>query len=366
MDNIVNVGKYIAEYLPELLIAVIAGLIIPGVLFVLKLPRKRNPIRMNKVVAGCLGDYVMIDGVRCMNDNVESQESCFRGCLLHGFFSNVSDSSIAIEKLNLVVDNIHARSYQRVDVIMHFFEDRLRLYIVNNGNVGVGDFRFSLAASWFDLDSKEYVLDEQDLRELLGNDFKPEYQIDFLEAGEILEFASFRPNMEVFTSNYLQSNWLIFHGIIAGVTEKHKDRYMGTLLIQDNKFAFSYCQGGGPDDTEKYALELHTKDQMPKVFGLPADFSVAAMSDKHIQVAVYPDETCMLQFHFEMKGNTIKHCIISEKEKVTVYVPMYETDSGFYHTLREWLMKNQFSHYRYNQDRLLQKDILPRKLITVS
>ena len=37
--------------------------------------------------------------------------------------------------------------------------------------------------------------------------------------------------------------------------------------------------------------------------------------------------------------------------------PIYETDGGFYHKLREWLDRNDIVEYKYNDKPILQREI---------
>lgn len=42
---------------------------------------------------------------------------------------------------------------------------------------------------------------------------------------------------------------------------------------------------------------------------------------------------------------------------VNIAVPIYETDGGFYHKLREWLDRNDIVEYKYNDKPILQREI---------
>ena len=42
---------------------------------------------------------------------------------------------------------------------------------------------------------------------------------------------------------------------------------------------------------------------------------------------------------------------------MNIAVPIYETDGGFYHKLREWLDRNDIVEYKYNDKPILQREI---------
>lgn len=75
-----------------------------------------------------------------------------------------------------------------------------------------------------------------------------------------------------------------------------------------------------------------------------------------IQVETYVNQSSILKYHFEIEPINGKK-VISASDDVNIVVPIYETDGGFYHKLREWLDRNDIVEYKYNDKPLLQREI---------
>lgn len=75
-----------------------------------------------------------------------------------------------------------------------------------------------------------------------------------------------------------------------------------------------------------------------------------------IQVETYVNQSSILKYHFEIEPINGKK-VISTSDNVNIAVPIYETDGGFYHKLREWLDRNDIVEYKYNDKPILQREI---------
>ena len=75
-----------------------------------------------------------------------------------------------------------------------------------------------------------------------------------------------------------------------------------------------------------------------------------------IQVETYVNQSSILKYHFEIESVNGKK-VISTSDDVNIAVPIYETDDGLYHELREWLDRNDIVEYKYNDKPILQREI---------
>lgn len=307
------------------------------------------PIRKKKVFSSYKYDKQKIEDGSNVLQMIEGQDEFLQGAIAHCIYRNISSHNIAVDRAYFVIDKISLRSYKRVDIICHYAEELIYLYVINNGNV-----------SCYDLNIQFYAKDctENDLKELLGKKYVGNYSIAELKKGEILKLGVWKPNKKCFLREYLKENWLIFCGNVHSEGEELvANRYLGTLLINNNKFDFTYCQGDTPD-VESRAVYVDKLRKKPQKFELDLQYALAANSDKHIQVAIYPSETCYIKYHFEVYTDTVVEKCESDVGQAHINVPIYKTEGAFFHTLREWLMDNKIEHYYLNDDKLLQKKVL--------
>ena len=327
-------------------IAVAAGAIM---FFVKYLVQVICPIRKSKVFSSFKYDEQMLeDGTYVLEENKEYKEF-FRGTVAHCIYRNISSHNIAVKKALVVIDKIASRSYKRVDIICHYADDLMHFYIINNGNIDCYD----LNVKFF---SKGCA--ENDLKELLGEKFCENYNITELKSGEILKLGSWKPNKDCFIRKYMEDNWLIFGGDVYSEGEVMlSELYLGTLFISGDEFEYSFCQGGTAD-VESGAILLKNMEKEPQKFEFNLQYSLAANSDKHLQIAIYPKESCYIKYHFEIYTDTLVKLRRSNMGQAHIDVPIYDTEGGFFFKLRNWLMENKTEHYYLNDNRTLQKQVL--------
>lgn len=308
-----------------------------------------SPIRKSKVFSSFKYDeQILEDGTYVLEESQEQNEF-FRGIVAHCIYRNISSHNIAVNRAFAVIDKISSRSYKRVDIICHYAEKLMHFYIINNGNVDCYDIKIKFF-------SKNCT--ENDLRELLGENFCENYSISELKAGEILKLGSWKPNKDCFIRKYMEDNWLVFEGTVYSEGEELiSEQYLGTLLILKDRFDYSFCQGG-TTDVENGAIFLENMEKEPQKFEINLQYSLAANSDKHLQIAIYPKESCHIKYHFEIYTDTLAKKCKSDMGQAHIDVPIYNTDGKFFFTLREWLMDNKIEHYYLNNNKILQKKIL--------
>lgn len=327
-------------------IAITAG----AIMFIAKyLVQVICPIRKSKVFSSFKYDEQMLeDGTYVLEENKE-YNGFFRGTVAHCIYRNISSHNIAVNKAFVVIDKIFPRSYKRVDVVCHYAEELLHFYIINNGNINCYDMNIKFGA-------KDCT--ENDLKELLGEKFCESYSISELKAGEILKLGSWKPDKDCFIKKYIKDNWLTFWGTVYSEGEELiSELYLGTLLILEDRFAYSFCQGGTVD-VESGAILLKNMEKEPQKFELNLQYSLAANSDKHLQIDIYPRESCCIKYHFEIYTDTLVKICRSDIGQAHIDVPIYDTDGKFFFKLRRWLMDNKIEHYYLNDNRILQKQVL--------
>ena len=192
----------------------------------------------------------------------------------------------------------------------------------------------------------------------MGEKFCENYNISELKSGEILKLGYWKPNKDCFIKKYMKDNWLVFGGTVYSEGEEIiSKQYLGTLLIFEDKLNYSFCQGGTAD-VESGAILLENMEKEPQKFELNLQHSLGANSDKHLQIAIYPKESCWVKYHFEIYTDTLVKKCKSDVGQAHIDVPIYNTDGKFFFTLREWLMDNKIEHYYLNDNRILQKQVL--------
>lgn len=308
-----------------------------------------NPIRNSKVFSSFKYDeQILEDGTYVLEESKEYKEF-FRGTVAHCIYRNISSYNIAVNKTLVVIDKISSRGYKRVDMICHYANGLMHFYIINNGNIDCYDLNVKIFSKG---------CTENDLKELLGEKFYENYNISELKSGEILKLVSWKPNKDCFIKKYIEDNWLVFWGTVYSEgKELISELYLGTLLISGDKFDYSFCQGGTAD-VESGAILLENMEKEPQMFELNLQHSLGANSDKHLQIAIYPKESCRIKYHFEIYTDTLVKKCKSDIGQAHIDVPIYNTDGKIFFTLRKWLMDNKIEHYYLNDNRILQKQVL--------
>ena len=322
----------------------------PAIIFIVKhLVQVICPIRKIKVFSSFKYDEQMLaDGTPVLEEKQE-QNNFFCVTVAHCIYRNISSHNIAVNKAFVVIDKIYLRSYKRVDIICHYSKRLMHFFIINNGNIDCYNVNVKFLA-------KDCT--EADLKELLGEKFCESYSISELKAGEILKLGYWKPNKECYIKKYMKDNWLTFRGTVYSEGEELiSGQYLGTLLIVKEKFEYTFCQGGTAD-VENGAILLKNMEKEPQKFELNFQYSLDANSDKHLQIAIYPKQSCFIKYHFEVYTDTLVKICKSDKGQAHIDVPIYDTEGNFFFKLRDWLMDNKIEHYYLNDNRILQKQVL--------
>lgn len=107
--------------------------------------------------------------------------------------------------------------------------------------------------------------------------------------------------------------------------------------------------------TAKRNVLVKTDEDEGKKLYLPANYMVEGNSWKNILFSLYPDTSCVLEFHAEIKCAGQKDTIKTEQFSQEIYVPLYKEEDYFFTTLRSFLSSYENDVYYYNSDMAAQE-----------
>ena len=263
--------------------------------------RSQNPVKQCAVYETVLCNHSIISEDKA---NIQKQQGFpfyFKGCVLHSIYSNKTDKDVAISQIQLKIDHIRNRSFKKVDMLCHYSEGQLYLYLINNGNIDVYDLQVKIDIVYDNEYSQENV-SMLFCKKLLGDAFNNTFIVDHLSAGEILRLCIWSPDKEYYEENFHNhyTDRIVFQGSINEGKEILLSKgFLGALVINGEDLDYYYAQGDA-GEVEGFSVKIKTKDQQPQSFALPVQFAIRGKGIKHVQVSVYPSETCAITYHFEL------------------------------------------------------------------
>ena len=182
------------------------------------------------------------------------------------------------------------------------------------------------------------------------------FEITQVDVGEMRRIAMFDINSVALHEQSEGRDWIyICKKVLYDEKLQEEKSFLASVVLNENQIDVIYCQGGGMD-VEKYKLKVDVKKCFPQKIELPIEYAILPGKYMQIQVETYVNQSSILKYHFEIEPVNGKK-VISASDNVNIAVPIYETDGGFYHKLREWLDRNDIIEYKYNDKPMLQREI---------
>ena len=280
----------------------------------------------------------------------------FKGSVLKTVIENSSEKNVSVKQAWLVIDEVRDFEKRQLIILGHKKNNRFVIYIVNNGYTHINNIKISLKGN-YDVESGKNFLQDEELAKLLSTTVENIYfKVPELKSGEIKQIADFLIDVNLLHEYSNGRDWVyILQKVSYDFCEENLDGFLASIVWNQNRLEVIYCQGGGRD-VEKYFIEINLKSIFPKKIELPVEFDIHSNSCKQIQIVTYVNQCGIIKYHFELEVAGDKK-IISKPNTVKIVVPIYETSYGYFHILREWLIENEITHYKYNDSPLLQKKI---------
>lgn len=279
------------------------------------------------------------------------------GCVLSTYVQNNKSKDVSVSEASVVIDKIQKTEEPAIFVIGEYQrgEKSFSLYAINNGS-GVLDYgEVSIWGNYFDVEEKDYAeLDEKQLSDLfIGYEIA---KVEDLQAGEIRRIAKYTVNEEAFIKS--PQYGLGYHVVNAdgdNLQEKHSN--IGMFTYETGDILFYYSQGGSEEFTVERSLPIKVDEYEGKKLNIPANFMIEGNSWKNILYALYPDSSCELEFHAEIKCAGQKDVIKTEVFRQKIYVPLYKEEEWFFVSIREFIKEYNIETYYYNSNIPAQKAI---------
>ncbi len=276
------------------------------------------------------------------------------GCVLSAYIHNNKSKAVAVSENALVINKIKKIVEPRVYIIGEYKSDRnmFCLYAINNGQ-GILDYgEVSLLGSLYNsVTSESGELNQEKLKELF-NEYTP-IQIENLQSGEIRKIAEYEVNQNAVRSCYYALRYAIVDIVGNNIQKQYSN--IGQFTYEDNRVRFYFSQGDSREFTAKRNVLVKTDEDEGKKLYLPANYMVEGNSWKNILFSLYPDTSCMLEFHAEIKCAGQKDTIKTEQFSQEIYVPLYKEEDYFFTTLRSFLSSYENDVYYYNSDMAAQE-----------
>lgn len=276
------------------------------------------------------------------------------GCVLSAYIYNHKSKPVAVSENALIIDKIQKIEEPRVYIIGEYKSDRNKfcLYVINNGQ-GILDYgEVSLFGFFYNsVTSESGELNQEKLKELF-NEYTP-IKIENLQSGEIRKIAEYEVNQKAVRSSSYALSYTVVD--IAGNNIQKQHSNIGQFNYEDNRVRFYFSQGDSTEFTAKRHVQVKTDEDEGKKLYLPANYMIEGNSWKNILFSLYPDTSCVLEFHAEIKCVGQKEVIETERFSQEIYVPLYKEEDYFFFTLRSFLSGYEKNVYYYNSDMMAQE-----------
>lgn len=276
------------------------------------------------------------------------------GCVLSVYLQNNKPKSIAVSENALVIDNIRKIEEPRIYVIGEYKTNRNEfwLYAINNGR-GILDYcQVDLQGNFLNkITSENGELNQEKLKELLAG--YTSIEIENLQVGEIRKIAEYKVNGTAVSSSYYGLSYTASDSAGNNLQKKHTN--IGQFTYENNEVIFYYSQGSYEEFIAERSLQVKMDEDKGQKLYLPANYMIESENLKNILFSLYPDKSCELEFHAEIKCAGQKETVETERFTQEIYVPLYKEEDYFFFTLREFLSEYAEDSYFYNSNKLAQK-----------
>ncbi len=350
----------------EIIGAIIATVVIAFGKKIGEIPKRIKPILFCETFSSSIpyGNVPMVSEIKSMETSNEDNISFYKGSLIKSIIRNRYSSGIAISKMWLIVDEVRKIEHQELQVLGHGYAGKFAIYVVNNGDEIINNVAISLKAK-IEKNSENYEfyeISDEDFSSILKcSTDELNFKISSIKSGEILRLANFTIDLDIL---YKEENWsrVCVTKIISfdNMRMEAHDPFLVNIFRNDRNgergYDIAYTQGGVWEN-EKYLLSINPESSYPMQMELPVEFGIDANKDMLIQIFLYAKSSCLIQYHFKLIPAG-KRAINSKKQKVKLFVPVYCTDGGLFTRLRKWVNENQIAHYFFNEQPVIQKEIV--------
>lgn len=246
-------------------------------------------------------------------------------------FSNRCNYNLTIQECNFVIDDYDSYEYQRIDLLLDVYQNKMIVYAINNGSVPCENVDIILH-------TKDYT--EQEMELLLGNDFTKMKTISKIKIGEIIKIGEYKISFPNVISDHFMKGRIPLCGEISIQKQKiEKNYYLGFLIYNSGALEHVISQGA-PPYYEKYSVLLDGKMVIPYILSVPISRILESNGNKELRITLYSKHSCTIQFHYELKiASTIyKNSSCTAK----ICVPTYDTENRYFYKLRKWLRSKDY------------------------
>lgn len=290
----------------------------------------------------------------------ENNYNCLReGCILNSYIENITDKNIAISKYKLVIDSIKPCEIPTADIITICNNNQLFMYVVNNGNVKLENAKVQLLAYNSGLNGPTEITNEMLSSIINTQDANNEIRIPDINPGQILKFATFNMNPDVF-DRYNETFGIMSISIYVKTffedDEKSEisENPLGTLTNNNGNLDIVLGLGGYAESIKRNAI-IDPYKNTPYDISLHTEFEIESHDTEFLQTYIFTEKTCEPTFHLEIK-NAGKDYIQTKPITQKIFIPLYD-DSLHLYNIKMWIDKYNIENYCYNEDPILQQEI---------
>ena len=347
------------EVLIGVLSAALIGIISRGVNCIRNVWKQNKKIKISQVFSTYaeVEQLPIVTEVKEKNNVGDGTDNIYyKKSFLKAIIENISTRDVPIKKTWIVFDEAKKSEVRDLAVLAHLYKGKFVIYVVNNGFTNITNAKINLEGN-IDTDKGKKILSSEQLAKLFCCKVDELYfEITQVDVGEMRRIAMFDINSVALHEQSEGRDWIyICKKVLYDEKLQEKKSFLASVVLNENQIDVIYCQGGGMD-VEKYKLKVDVKKCFPQKIELPIEYAILPEKYMQIQVETYVNQSSILKYHFEIEPINGKK-VISTSDNVNIAVPIYETDGGFYHKLREWLDRNDIVEYKYNDKPILQIEI---------
>ena len=284
-------------------------------------------------------------------DIQESNDSYF-------FLTNVStlqnntSKNLIVSDATIEIDNIQPIKEVDLEVSYGLEDNKLIIFIINNGLGNSKDSEFKLSVTLEDIDQVQNKLSSKDVENLFLTRAKRK---DSLYSGDILK--SFEMNLSDELHKLFEKNEK-YRAINFEITELASNKKFKIHSIyydrSSKSFSFSGMGAGGRDKTAVLLLDISNASNK---YSVPVNKKIAANSTEQINLFIVPNQSSKIIYSVKYSTSNSKYTKATKKIESTITVPLYNTSYSPNGPFFKSLIQNQITRYQHNTNSNLQKEI---------
>ncbi|MGX7265207.1 hypothetical protein [Enterococcus crotali] len=265
---------------------------------------------------------------------------------------NNTSRDLIVSDATIEIDNIQPIKEPDLEISYGLDNNKLIIFIINNGLGNLKDSEFELSVTLEDIDQVQNKLSSKDIQNLFSTKTKKK---DSLYSGDILK--SFELNLSDELHKLFEKNEK-YHAISFGITELTSNKKFKIHSIYYDRSAKRFSFGGlGAGIQDKTAVLLLDIDNAAKSYSVPVNKKIVANSSEQINLFIVPNKSSKITYSVKYSTSNSKYTEATEKIKSTITVPLYNTSYSPNGPFFKSLIKNQITRYRHNTNSNLQKEI---------